>query len=199
MDFKVYPLFYDTFALRDNHGDKVISQYWPWFLSPTARASARNNEPIKVESCWNGMVIFDATPFYADPPLQFREIDDSLADMHVEGSECCLIHKDNVLPADKERGVWLNPNVRVGYNVPVYRQVQGRFPGSWATIVGAWANRWLRWKAGIQFPLERWTVQRRLMEWRAATPDSELVRTEVGEACLINEMQIMWQNGWRHL
>ncbi len=149
------------------------------------------------------MVVFDAAPFYAHPPLRFRGVDDSLADLHLEGSECCLIHADNVLSADPEKGVWLNPNVRVAYSVPTYRQVRRQegapFPGPWATVVGAWANRWLRWQAGVQFALERSTVRRRLQQWAAATPGGELARDEVGEACLINEMQIMWQNGWKHL
>ncbi|KAB5580844.1 polysaccharide export protein [Coniochaeta sp. 2T2.1] len=156
MDFKLYPYYYDTFALRDDRGMKTASYHWPWFISPTARQFARKGEPVRVESCWNGMVLFDSTPFYANPPLQFRGIDDSLADLHLEGSECCLIHADNVLSRDPDKGVWLNPNVRV-------------------------------------------TIQQRLSKWRSETPTEELSRTEVGVACLINEMQIMWQNGWKHL
>lgn len=200
MDFKVYPYYYDTFALRDDQGMKTASYYWPWFISPVARESTRKGEPVKVESCWNGMVLFDSSPFYADPPLQFRGIDDSLADLHLEGSECCLIHADNVLTHDPDKGVWLNPNVRVGYNVPVYQAVKGkRFPGPFATVVGGWANRWLRVMGRIKHDLEQLTVQRRLDQWRSETPTGELSRTEVGVACLINEMQIMWQNGWKHL
>ena len=200
MDFKMYPYYYDTFALRDDQGMKTASYYWPWFISRAARESTRKGEPVKVESCWNGMVLFDATPFYANPPLQFRSIDDSLADLHLEGSECCLVHADNVLSQDPNKGVWLNPNVRVGYNVPVYQAVTtGRFPGPVATVVGEWVNRWLRSKARIQHKLELVTVQSRLAQWRSETPTGDLSRTEVGEACLINEMQIMWENGWKHL
>lgn len=200
MDFKLYPYYYDTFALRDDQGMKTASYYWPWFISPVARESTRKGNPIKVESCWNGMVLFDSTPFYATPPLHFRGIEDSLADLHLEGSECCLIHADNVLSRDPDKGVWLNPNVRVGYNVPVYQAVKGgKFPGPVATVVGGWVNRWLRFKGQIQHNLELVTVQKRLAQWRSETPTGELSRTEVGVACLINEMQIMWQNGWKHL
>ncbi len=201
MDFKVYPVYYDTFALRDDRGDKAMSDHWPWFLSPTARDAVRRAAPVRVESCWNGMVIFDAAPFYANPPLRFRGIDDDLADLHLEGSECCLVHFDNPLSADEVRGgVWLNPNVRVGYSVSVYRRVRKAFfPGPWATVRGAWANRWQGWwAAGVQFNLERMMVLRRLAEWRA-TPSGELPRQEAGADCLINEKQIMWQNGWKHL
>ncbi len=200
MDFKLYPLYYDTFALRDDRGDKAVSYYWPWFLSAPARAAAQRGDPVRVRSCWNGMVVFDAAPFYADPPLRFRGIDDSLADLHLEASECCLVHFDNALSADRRRGVWLNPNVRVGYGPRVYRQVRGVFPGPWATVKGAWANRFMRWwAAALQFGLERNVVRRRLREWRAATPAGDLPRDEVGADCLINEKQIMWQNGWKHL
>ena len=199
MDFKVYPSYYDTFALRDERGDKAASYHWPWFLSPAARAAARRGDAVRVESCWNGMVLFDAAPFYTDPPLQFRGIDDSLADLHLEASECCLIHADNPLSAQRNRGVWLNPNVRVGYNVAAYRRVQGTFPGAWAAVQGAWANRWLRWRCSLQFSLESATVRRRLRDWGEATPVGERQRTEAGVSCLINEKQIMWQNGWKHL
>ena len=199
MDFKVYPLYYDTFALRDDRGDKTISYYWPWFRSPSARAAAVRGEPIRVMSCWNGMVLFDAAPFYGDDALEFRGIDDSLADLHLEGSECCLIHADNPLSSDPGRGVWLNPNVRVGYDVAVYRQIRGRFPGAWASIRGTWVNRWLGYKSIVQFALEQRTVYQRLAKWAAATPDGEQPRRERGVECLINEKQIMWQNGWKHL
>ncbi|KAL1879131.1 hypothetical protein VTK73DRAFT_7250 [Phialemonium thermophilum] len=200
MDFKVYPYYYDTFALRDDLGRKTASYYWPWFMSDSSRASVRHGDPVKVFSCWNGMVVFDAEPFYSEPPLRFRGVDDSLADLHLEASECCLIHADNVLTSEPDKGVWLNPNVRVAYSVPTYRQVKrDRFPGAVAAVFGAWANRWSRAKGVMQYSLETQTVRTRLNKWKAETPPGELTRMEVGEPCLINEMQIMWQNGWRHL
>lgn len=207
MDYKSPPLYYDTFALRDDLGLKTASLHWPWFQSPRARESAWRGEPIRVSSCWNGIVAFDAAPFYGDnqttqPPLRFRGIDDSLADLHLEGSECCLIHADNYLAA--ERGVWLNPSVRVGYDVAAYRAVRrsagsGRFPGPFWAVVGAWVNRVNRWHFSLQVSLEARTVQGRLERWAAETPRGEFPRYEPGQACLINEMQIMWSNGWKHL
>jgi hypothetical protein len=35
---------------------------------------------------------FDAEPFYKG--VKFRGIKDGLAEWHLEGSECCLIHRD---------------------------------------------------------------------------------------------------------
>ncbi len=72
MDFKLYPKYYDTFALRDDLGQKAASPYWPWFLSSTAKASVRRGDPAKVYSCWNGVVAFDSAPFYADLPLRIK-------------------------------------------------------------------------------------------------------------------------------
>ena len=56
----------------------------------------------------------NAAPFYDQVnTLRFRGVPDTLAERHVEGSECCLIHADNRL--SKDLGIWINPNVRVGY------------------------------------------------------------------------------------
>ncbi|KAL0936455.1 polysaccharide export protein [Colletotrichum truncatum] len=198
MDFTLWPYYYDTFALRDDLGLKTASWYWPWFHSARARASAEAMRPVQVKSCWNGIVAFDAAPFYAETPLRFRAIDDSLAALHLEGSECCLIHADNYL--SREKGVWLNPNVRVGYNEEVFRQTRlDRFPTPWTAVVGIWANRYLRARNSIQLGLEAWVVEKRLRRWVDETPTSELPRKEPGKMCLINEMQIMWMNGWKHI
>ncbi|KAI1504295.1 cryptococcal mannosyltransferase 1-domain-containing protein [Biscogniauxia marginata] len=198
MDYKVSPLYYDTFALRDDMGLKTVSLHWPWFQSPTSRESARRNKPVRVKSCWNGIVAFDAAPFYANPPLEFRGIDDSLADLHLEGSECCLINADNYLTPEK--GVWLNPNVRVAYSVDAYQKIRtNRFPTPFWAVVGAWINRLQGGRMAIQSQLEARVVQTRLEQWKLETPDGDLPRYEPGDFCLINEMQIMWSNGWKHL
>jgi hypothetical protein len=142
----------------------------------------------------------DAAPFYAESkPLRFRGISDSLAASHLEGSECCLIHTDNPLSA--ARGVWLNPNVRVGYNSQAYDLVNPQDGGgkanAWvgiATVLhGSWENRVLRWLTTTWF--EDSTVGRRVGKWRAGGSGRE----ESGVACLINEMQVLVANGWAHV
>lgn len=223
VDFMSYPRYYDTFALRDEYGEKATSAFWPWFESSASRADVRAGRPVRVQSCWNGMIAFDALPFYGSTgqagqpeqtsdvdlgrearPLMFRGIDDSLAEMHLEASECCLIHADNPLSGadstDSNYGVWLNPNVRVAYSVPVYNKVRRDvFPGAGAAVLGMWAHRWDRIMGQVQYLLEAQAVVRRLRQWRVATPEGQPERSEAGVACLINEMQIMWQNGWKHL
>jgi hypothetical protein len=142
----------------------------------------------------------DATPFYKPPsqPLRFRGTPDSLASHHLEGSECCLIHADNPLSASK--GVWLNPNVRVGYNSRAYNIVnpKGERANAWvgtaSVLHGSWENRILRW---FTTTFGERTVRRRIEKWRAGGAQGE--RVEVGAACLVNEMQVLVANGWAHV
>ncbi|KAK2855668.1 hypothetical protein FQN49_004966, partial [Arthroderma sp. PD_2] len=108
LDFSKPPNFYDTFALRDSEGHDHLMQTWPYFRSRASRQALKYSQPIPVKSCWNGAVVMDSSPFYQDPPLKFRGISDGIAKMHLEGSECCLVHADN--PLSKQMGVWLNPN-----------------------------------------------------------------------------------------
>jgi hypothetical protein len=143
----------------------------------------------------------DANPFYSSTtqPLRFRGTSDSLAELPLEGSECCLIHTDNPLSASK--GVWLNPGVRVGYNAEAYNAVhpQGKKANGWvgaASVVhGSWENRILRWLTTTWF--EESTVRRRIAKWRAL--DTSELRGESGAACLVNEMQVLVANGWAHV
>lgn len=145
----------------------------------------------------------DASPFYApSSTLRFRGTPDSLANFHLEGSECCLIHADNPLSASK--GVWLNPNVRVGYNADAYDAVNTGSDGasgarSWvgsASVVhGSWENRILRWFTTTWFD-ER-TVTSRIAKWKKEGGREE--REEKGVNCLINEMQVLVGNGWAHV
>lgn len=84
-------------------------------------------------------MVMDAAPFYSYN-LSFRGIPDSLALQHLEGSECCLIHADN--PLSQVKGVWLNPNVRVGYSEAAYEAVNADDRLSVYTIArGLWQNR----------------------------------------------------------
>lgn len=193
LDFARPPDYYDTFALRDSEGYEAVTSTFPYFRSKTSRNAMRKGEPVPVQSCWNGIVAFDADPFTGIDALSFRGIEDSLATYHLEGSECCLVHADNPLTASK--GLWTNPNVRVGYSAQAYENVHSSDPwpsmaGAW---VGSWRNRLMRWLSGEYF--KRRTVDARLKEWGAAQES----RFEPGRQCLINEMQVLVENGWAHV
>lgn len=194
LDFSRPPQFYDTFALRDSNGDEAVTSTYPYFRSSSSRNALISGQPVPVQSCWNGIVAFDAAPFYHTPELRFRGIPDSLARYHLEGSECCLIHADN--PLTSSRGVWINPNVRVGYSVEAYDKVHPNspWPSVSASIMGLWKNRFWRWiMPTFQKKLK---ITGRLKKW---------IRKGLGEIseretyCLINEMQVLVANGWAHV
>lgn len=210
MDFAHPPGFYDTFALRDSNGDEAVTQTFPYFRSSASRNAMIAGEAVPLQSCWNGMVVFNASPFYrgnGNDPLRFRGIPDSLAKYHLEASECCLIHVDNPLTAT--RGVWMNPSVRVAYNAAAYaiilgtdgKGITGWWPSATDRIRGVWRNRLARYSS-LNWP-RKWRVMRRLRKWEAEKRrkknDEEENNHEIGAVCLINEMQVLITNGWAHL
>ncbi|RTE69933.1 hypothetical protein BHE90_015682 [Fusarium euwallaceae] len=193
LDFSKPPQYYDTFALRDANGHEHATQTWPYFRSSKSRAAMKRSEPVPVSSCWNGVVFMPAASFVGEQGLTFRAIDDSLAANHLEGSECCLIHADN--PESETRGVYLNPNVRVGYDRRAYELV--RSGGSWLThtqiLYGLWNNRLTRWFTTPWFKeMWVWSLER---AWQRQHPG----RSENGMMCVINEMQVLIHNGWAHV
>lgn len=185
LDFAKWPYYYDTFALRDSEGQETITQTWPYFRSRASRHAVEQAVPVPVSSCWNGMVAMPVQPFLGQNALKFRGISDSLAASHLEGSECCLIHADNPLSVSK--GVYLNPNVRVGYNVTAYEASHSQKALSpWNIWKALWLNRLLRWTSTPLF--KEWMIQRQ-----------NKLDHERGEFCLINEMQIITERGWKHV
>ncbi|KAE8322889.1 cryptococcal mannosyltransferase 1-domain-containing protein [Aspergillus sergii] len=193
LDFSKPPRYYDTFALRDSNGDETLMQEWPYFRSATSRDALLAMSPAPVKSCWNGMVAMPVAPFLSKTPLRFRAIPDSLAQLHVEGSECCLIHADN--PLSPTKGVYLNPRVRVGYNDLAYAAVHPHT--AWISLqniaLALWENRIRRWTTSVFF--KKWIIRRRITSWERY-PDT---RSEPAAFCLINEMQVLVGNGWAHV
>lgn len=215
---------------------------FPYFTSRVSREALLSLQPIPVKSCWNGVAAFDASPFYSlespgDSPsgsshqttrLQFRGVPDSLAVSHVEGSECCLIHADNHR-LRAEKGVWINPNVRVTFNASTYPLVnpqgplpvsitsdenlmayvagrrvrEGRnsmvWPSSEEMWKGRWKNRVVRWGVGIASWSENMVIRRRVNSWISKGKKAGETREEPGVECLVNEMQVLLQNGWLHV
>lgn len=138
----------------------------------------------------------NAAPFYnGSSSLAFRGVPDTLAQSHVEGSECCLVHVDN--PLSESQGVWVNPNVRVGYNEAAYEQVRQQAFHDWLSpcriFVKLWEGRVRRWSTSVWFKELR--VRARVAVWSSVSPE----RTELGGICLVNEMQVLTANGWAHV
>lgn len=169
---------------------------WPYFRSQTSREALKRGQAVPVTSCWNGMLAIDAAPFYnLDQPLSFRGVADDLANFHLEGSECCLIHADN--PLSSSKGVWLNPNVRVTYSGQAYEEVNSGAGVSWpstsAIALGLWKNRVLRWINSLAIRGQAFSSK--LGVWMSQDPAKH---QEPGTFCLIDEMQILLWNGWGH-
>lgn len=197
LDFSRAPYYYDTFALRDDRGRKTTAQVWPYFAAGASRNAILRGEPVPVQSCWNGVVAMDAAPFQRPNALRFRGISDSLAQFHLEASECCLIHADNPLSAPK--GVWLNPRVRVGYSGEEYEAVHpdAAWPSKRERVTGLWK---VRLGAGVAFCRRLWedgTVRSRIERWQAQQRKESV--EEPGVNCIVNEMQVLAANGWKHV
>jgi hypothetical protein len=150
------------------------------------------------------MVVFDAAPFYSygsETGLRFRGIPDDLAALHVEASECCLIHVDNTLSATQ--GVFINPNVRVAYksaaNAIVNPGTEHGWPDAWGKVRGVWANRWARWMWWSWGRKDNIVIAERLKRWREQGRAQGVGDEEKGRACLVDEMQVLVDNGWKHL
>ena len=99
--------------------------------------------------------------------------------------------------------MWLNPNVKVGYNSEAYDIVNpevGAWPCKKERVKGIWHNRFVRW---TRFPwrfLERYAVDRRVRLWREEAQQTIEGGVSQDEShCLINEMQVLVENGWAHV
>lgn len=151
-------------------------------------------------------VAMPASTFTGLHSLKFRGIPDSLAASHLEASECCLIHADN--PGSRTSGVFVNPAVRVGYNRLAYDAVHpvvgsggssstATSRGSWVSVtdiyLGLWRNRLARWFTTPWF--EEREVKGRIQRWERSGEG----RKEKGGFCVVDEMQIVVHNGWKHL
>jgi hypothetical protein len=189
MDFRYAPEFYDTFALRDTEGCPAASQRFPFFGAGASREAMLQLKPVPVKSCWNGMVAFAAAPFLSPRNLRFRGIADDLASAHLEGSECCLVHYDN--ERSEVDGVWVNPNVRVGYTAAAYEGIR-EWPKTWDRIRGR--NMGL-WTALLRLPWRDGKVVTRVGEWERKGAGN----FEPGVDCLIDEMHVLVERVWKHV
>lgn len=134
MDFINPFKFYDTFATRDFEGYATGLPIYPWF-SGAGQAQSRQDvfdqtDAVRVRSCWGGMVAFDARFFQATAAelgdlnisgsinggnftgFQFR----AEPDLFWESAECCLIQADIQSTEIDNRGIYMNPYVRVAYD-----------------------------------------------------------------------------------
>ncbi|KAL8987443.1 MAG: hypothetical protein Q9177_003348 [Variospora cf. flavescens] len=174
------PGMYDDFATRDSDSNIIASHLYPYFSSKLS-------------------IAFDAAPFQ-DPtrPLRFRGIPDSLAQLHVEASECCTIHFDN--PLSTSRGVWINPAVRVGYSPAAYNAVSAVQGGDdksiWPTKSelrwGYWSSKWVWWLRDPGRRLSVWKTRYRIHRWQRDHAQEK----EPALSCGSDLAMVLTPNGW---
>ncbi|KIW99782.1 uncharacterized protein Z518_10710 [Rhinocladiella mackenziei CBS 650.93] len=200
LDFHYPPAYYDTFALRDSEGLGTIMTSFPYFRSLDSREAMLQGRATKVQSCWNGMIAMDTTPFYEG--LRFRALSDSLASKHLEASECCLIHTDMTAMNLGRRGIYINPAVRVGYTISAYNLTHAgpeeTFVSSTDYVRGVWLNRLKRNVIG-KVTKQMKEVTRKMERWKKEGENSLERREENGELCIIDEQHILIWNGWKHV
>lgn len=138
-----------------------------------------------------------APPFTLPSPLLFRGLPDSLAQSHLEASECCLVHADNPLSAT--HGVYVNPQVRVAYSRDAYDAAREAEAGLSAVGISArlWENRIRRWSSTTK--IKGMMVGRRVGRWVSEGKGEGKERKEIGGFCVINEMQVLRGKGWAHV
>lgn len=187
MSFRDYSRLNYSSSLRDEQGYPPVSLRWPWFWSSSSRSAAHYSEPIPLDSCWGSLTALDAAPFYGDSPLEFRALDDLLAESHIEASETCLLHADNT---DAAKGVWMNPLVRVASSVEIYKALKGSFPSWSIAVAGSWANRISRVTNQLSFGSKDAGVRSRVQEWSRQTPRGNPERHEPGVSCLRDDVQV---------
>ncbi|KAH0274933.1 hypothetical protein KCU91_g4924, partial [Aureobasidium melanogenum] len=131
--------YYDTFATRDDQGNRIGVPIYPWFSGADESNSRRDvldqKDAVRVRSCWGGMTVFNSASC-TTIPIRFR----ANSDIYWDASECCLIHAD--LEAAVQRSgsasadIYLNPYIRVAYSSRTfsYLHISRRFERLFAPL-----------------------------------------------------------------
>jgi hypothetical protein len=53
---------YDAWVLRDMNG-RIVSAFYPYFSEEVSRERIRQGQPVRVFSCWNGLIVIKAEVF----------------------------------------------------------------------------------------------------------------------------------------
>ena len=124
MDFSSF--FYDRWVSIDLDGNSLL-MYFPFFINKEAQDLIIYHKPIRVFSCWNGVIVFTAYPL-KNKKIQFRSKKDNntlnykinnCLDLNYE-SECTYLHIDLFNLGYTKK--YINPNVRVTYKYKYYNK-----------------------------------------------------------------------------
>jgi hypothetical protein len=75
---------------------------------------------------------------------------------------------------------------------------RGRWPGQGELFWGVWENRISRWVGWLSVVGKESVMNKRVEDWKNVGKKEGEIREELGRECLINEMQVLYQNGWIH-
>ena len=111
--------FYDRWVSIDLEGDGM-RKYFPFFINKEAQDLVVNHKPIRVFSCWNGVIAFWADPL-KDKNIQFRNKVNYTQPLHnlnnphtdYYESECTYFNIDLFSAGYTKK--FINPDVRVTY------------------------------------------------------------------------------------
>jgi len=124
MDFSMH--FYDRWVSIDLDGNSLLKNF-PFIINKEAQDLIVNHKPVRVFSCWNGVIVFTATPL-KHKKLQFR---------YKESTKKSKYKLNNCLKVDYESEFtylhidlfkfgytkkFINPNVRVTYKYKYYHK-----------------------------------------------------------------------------
>jgi hypothetical protein len=122
MDF--YDYFYDTWVALDLNGYSLKHRF-PFFINKEAQDLVTNHKPVRVFSCWNGVMTFKATPL-KNKTIQFRYRDNENqrkynihnSEHYNYESECTYFHIDLHSLGYTKR--FVNTDVRFAYKFEDY-------------------------------------------------------------------------------
>ena len=123
LDF--YDCFYDSWVAIDLSGYSLRHDF-PFFVNKEGQDLVINHKPIRVMSCWNGVIVFTAEPL-KDKKVQFRyelnderEVDYYLnTDQHYNYESECTYFNIDLFSLGYTRK-FINPDVRVAYEYKYY-------------------------------------------------------------------------------
>jgi len=75
--------------------------------------------------------------------------------------------------------------------------LNGNWLSAWEKVQGAWRICWARFMGSLGRYLERRLIADRLAKWEEGGGTE--VHREAGRVCIVNEMQILVDNGWMHV
>ena len=116
--------FYDRWVSIDLDGEG-LRKYFPFFVNKEAQDQVINHKPIRVFSCWNGVIAFRASPL-KDKKVIFRnKMNYSLPKFSLNNpakdyyeSECTFFNIDLFSSGYTKK--FINPDVRVTYKHKYY-------------------------------------------------------------------------------